>query len=634
MTPHAAALDDAQRALFDRLRAMLERAPVVVVSAPPRTGLRTVAAALARELSYGQGGADLAVITDDTPDDPELRGALLASAHRALVIESSLTPPAPARLAHALALADALGALPTADRDADRAFRDTALAGALAAIARTAPALAAAWEDHAACAPPTPDLIAAARAHAASVAALRDSVSGRVLRLDPPPAAAATPHPIEATGDAELPHYLVIRCAAELAALDLAPPGGSYSGLLSGDDGREARRRLRGTPRGAAALEMLAHVLDESADPDHPELAALLAHALDAAREGEKLLAVCASPTAARRLCALLTERLAPAPRSAPIPDRLLSSALAALGPDAGYRAADLRLTSDELPELARLLLAHGTATRLDAIDPALVVLATEHLVARRILPRLDASPAAPLVARLAALDRLPAPLAPPDPGLVDDLVATLTDRRLKEIVCASAAPQDDPAPLHAALWELTDPDDLALRTRALAVLGRSPADPAAALAFLDDLAQGRVVLDFDPDPAPRIALIDARTPAPAAHRALTLFATPADPRVLILTGPPAARIPLHRHCRHLAIQGAADTDALDPGDLARLLTAPGALAHRTGAPVRVTAPYLTGLRAPERLARRARARQLARIPGVRAHPRAPLPPGLFALFD
>jgi len=225
---------------------------------------------------------------------------------------------------------------------------------------------------------------------------------------------------IDVRGEAELPHYLLMRCVSEMKAgkgrssLGTALTG-CYSTLLESAEGRALRTKMT-EGRGKKYLDLLLSMVTEDGDADHPKMRAVVEAAVSAWEAGEKMLLFCFRTNTARRLRELVDERIgaelsrrkarvldgANALRRlrsrvtrrdgdlAPLAlDRVLWSlrwsgrsddvALAEIGADA------LRLTDDELESLARLALRYQVDLRGDRVDRVFVHRAVEHILARRL---------------------------------------------------------------------------------------------------------------------------------------------------------------------------------------------------------------------------------------------------------
>jgi Helicase conserved C-terminal domain len=221
-------------------------------------------------------------------------------------------------------------------------------------------------------------------------------------------------------GDAELPHYLLMRCVSEMkrgkgrSALGTALTG-CYSTLLQSADGKAIQKKL-GDGVGRRYLELLLDMVTEDKDADHPKVRAVLDATVRAWRAGEKTLLFCFRTHTAKRLQQLLDSRIEDELHTRR--DAVLGGAeslkalrsrftrrdgdLVTLGLDrvlwslrwAAWSdevalpeliAEDLRLTDNDLELLARLALVYEVDLRDERVDRVFVHRAVEHLIARRL---------------------------------------------------------------------------------------------------------------------------------------------------------------------------------------------------------------------------------------------------------
>ena len=229
---------------------------------------------------------------------------------------------------------------------------------------------------------------------------------------------------LDVRGEAELPHYLLMR----LVSLTKSERGrtslgtaltGCYSTLHASAEGKAVAQNLKdGDPR-APYLRLLRTMTTEARDAEHPKVRAVVDAVVKAWRSGEKTLLFCFRTHTSKRLQALLDARITQELRARRstltggadaltrlrsrftrregdlIPlglDRVLwSIRWAAWSNDHGLpelQGEDLRLTDDELDALAGLSLSYGVDLRDDTPDRVFVHRATEHLLARRLLSR------------------------------------------------------------------------------------------------------------------------------------------------------------------------------------------------------------------------------------------------------
>jgi hypothetical protein len=223
---------------------------------------------------------------------------------------------------------------------------------------------------------------------------------------------------LDATGDAELPLYLLMRCVSLMkegkgkSSLG-ANLTGCYSTLHASQEGRELERLLRGSQEGLRYLKMLRGLVRKQDDPQHPKVKALATFAMQCWHAGEKVLIFCTRVHTAERLHAILRGQVkrelatrarrclggAEALRSLHTRltgrdrdlvtlglDRVLWSAAKVLGSAMPLTADDLRIDDSELPALARLALRCRVDLAAERVDRVFVHRATEHLIALRLL--------------------------------------------------------------------------------------------------------------------------------------------------------------------------------------------------------------------------------------------------------
>ncbi len=221
-------------------------------------------------------------------------------------------------------------------------------------------------------------------------------------------------------GDAELPHYLLMRCVSEMkqgkgqSALGTALTG-CYSTLLQSADGKAIRKRL-GEGVGKTYLDLLLAMVSEDKDAEHPKVRAVLDETVRSWRAGEKTLIFCFRTHTAKRLQRLLDRRIEDelhTRRDAVLGgaeslkslrsrftrrdgdlvtlglDRVLWSLRWAAWSDEvalpELTADDLKLTDGDLESLARLALVYKVDLHDERVDHVFVHRAVEHIVARRL---------------------------------------------------------------------------------------------------------------------------------------------------------------------------------------------------------------------------------------------------------
>ena len=223
---------------------------------------------------------------------------------------------------------------------------------------------------------------------------------------------------LDATGDAELPLYLLMRCVSLMkegkgkSSLG-ANLTGCYSTLHASQEGRELERLLRGSQEGQRYLKMLRGLVRQQDDPQHPKVKALAAFAMQCWHAGEKVLIFCTRVHTAERLHTILRgqvkrelaararrcmggeealrslhTRLTGRDRDLVTLglDRVLWSAAKAFGSAMSLTADELRLDDSELLALARLALRCSVELAAERVDRVFVHRATEHLIALRLL--------------------------------------------------------------------------------------------------------------------------------------------------------------------------------------------------------------------------------------------------------
>jgi hypothetical protein len=231
---------------------------------------------------------------------------------------------------------------------------------------------------------------------------------------------------MDVRGDAELPHYLLMRCVSEMkqgrgrSSLGTALTG-CYSTLLQSADGRSIQKKL-GDGVGRVYLDLLLKMVGEDKDAAHPKVQAAVAAVITAWRAGEKTLLFCFRTHTARRLQQILdacleselgkrrvdvlgggTEALTRlrgrfTRRDGDLVplglDRVLWSLRWAAWSDASplpdLADADLQLADSDLSEIARLSIRYGVALGEERVDRVFLHRAIEHVLARRLARRRD----------------------------------------------------------------------------------------------------------------------------------------------------------------------------------------------------------------------------------------------------
>lgn len=219
---------------------------------------------------------------------------------------------------------------------------------------------------------------------------------------------------IDVRGDAELPHYLLMRCIAELRQAGHKTSLGSaitgcYSTLFDSAEGKMLEAASAASESARMRIDLLKGLADAQQDAAHPKVAAVVESVLRAWDRGEKTLLFCFRVNNARQLGKILharvEERLA-AMRAARFAseeqfknfrerltrredsliqlllDRPLWS-LRVCAPE-DFAQVNLRLQESDLPELAARLAEHGHDPEKKT-DWALMQRAVDHVIARRV---------------------------------------------------------------------------------------------------------------------------------------------------------------------------------------------------------------------------------------------------------
>lgn len=233
---------------------------------------------------------------------------------------------------------------------------------------------------------------------------------------------------LDVRGEAELPHYVLMRCVSEMKkgrgrsslGSDLT---GCYSTLLESAEGRAIKKSLADSVSGQRYLSLLLELVDTTRDAGHPKVAIVVEEVLRAWRCGEKTLVFCFRTHTAERLRTIVDERIRRelehrrqrclggeeqlrsfrarlTGRDRDLVglalDRVLWSFLWAASSHnlerrgewspCPYNPGDLVLQDAELRELARLLLSFRIDFAAERVDRVFLHRVHEHLVARRLL--------------------------------------------------------------------------------------------------------------------------------------------------------------------------------------------------------------------------------------------------------
>lgn len=219
---------------------------------------------------------------------------------------------------------------------------------------------------------------------------------------------------LDVRGEAELPHYLLMRCVADVngaghrTSLGTAITG-CYSTLFESAEGRKLEAFAKTRPEASQRYSLLRKLVGKHEDDKHPKMASVVDSVVTAWEAGEKSLIFCFRTNTAERLHDILHGRIEKVLNDqrrqclgsedafkrfrnrlvrredaliGVMLDRPLWS-LAAARPEA-FRDADLRVQPTDLEALASILATHGFDSDEKA-DRVLVARAVEHVVARRI---------------------------------------------------------------------------------------------------------------------------------------------------------------------------------------------------------------------------------------------------------
>jgi hypothetical protein len=246
---------------------------------------------------------------------------------------------------------------------------------------------------------------------------------------------------LDVSGDAELPHYLLMRAVSELkggrgrTALGTALTG-TYSTLAASKEGAGLGRQIDGGPA-SLYLGMLNDLVGEHEDERHPKVKALVNEVFEKWERGEKYLVFCFRSHTSKRLRAIIEERIRRRIRELRstrlgsekaleylknrltgrdrdlmplVLDRVLWSA--ALADRAHPLAlADLAPQPADLQVLAQLSVRFGVDLSIERLDRVFLHRALEHAAARRLLSRIPkASLWRPLLERVASCEWVATP--------------------------------------------------------------------------------------------------------------------------------------------------------------------------------------------------------------------------------
>jgi hypothetical protein len=221
---------------------------------------------------------------------------------------------------------------------------------------------------------------------------------------------------IDVAGEAELPHYLLMRCISDTQRGKGRPALGSsltgcYSTLLDSADGNAVKKWIEKEPGRADHFRLLMEMVNRRHDPRHPKVERVVEEVVEAWRRGEKTLLFCFRTNTAERLREIIGDRIQRELRDQrrrclgseeslralrgrmtrrdgdlmPLGlDRILWSLLVAGRAQGAFQPADLELREDDVREIARLCIKYGIDPE-DKADRVFLHRATENAIARRL---------------------------------------------------------------------------------------------------------------------------------------------------------------------------------------------------------------------------------------------------------
>lgn len=244
---------------------------------------------------------------------------------------------------------------------------------------------------------------------------------------------------LDVRGEAELPHYLLMRCVSDTkkgkgrSSLGSALTG-CYSTLLDSAEGRRVKGWLTAEVGAARHFQLLVGLVHGREDPKHPKLKAVVDEVLRVWKAGEKTLLFCFRTNTAERLHEIILDRITKELNEQRkkclggeasltalrgritrrdgdlIPlglDRVLWSLVASKGFGDGWPFAPsaLELQKGDIADLARTCLRHGMALDEEKIDRVFITRAVEHVVAGRLLREKPTGLAGTVLRRMAEVD-------------------------------------------------------------------------------------------------------------------------------------------------------------------------------------------------------------------------------------
>jgi len=239
---------------------------------------------------------------------------------------------------------------------------------------------------------------------------------------------------LDVAGEAELPHYLLMRCISDTkkgkgrSALGSSLTG-CYSTLLDSADGNAVKKWIDQEPGRAEHFRLLLEMVNRRHDPRHPKVERVVEEVVKAWRRGEKTLLFCFRTNTAERLHEIIRARIERDLREQrkrclggeesfralrgrmtrrdgdlmPLGlDRILWSLLVARRAQGTLQPADLELRDEDVREIARLCVMHGIDPDDEKADRVFLHRATENAIARRLARRRIVDLAGRLLARIA----------------------------------------------------------------------------------------------------------------------------------------------------------------------------------------------------------------------------------------
>ncbi len=225
---------------------------------------------------------------------------------------------------------------------------------------------------------------------------------------------------LDVRGEAELPHYLLMRCVSDTkngkgrSSLGSALTG-CYSTLMESAEGKRIQEWLKKQPHSTRHFELLLRLVHRSEDPAHPKLLKVVEEVLQAWHRGEKSLLFCFRTNTAERLREIILARITKeltdrrqkclggetslvalrgrlTSRDGDLMPLVLDRTLWSLAVTQGFGGGwpfdteALQLQPADISELARTCLQHGMSLDDERADRVFLTRAVEHTIARRLL--------------------------------------------------------------------------------------------------------------------------------------------------------------------------------------------------------------------------------------------------------